>query len=76
MGGVPWCGLVGPAGIGKSRLVREIAAVAAADGVDVFCVEAESHSIELPFTIATRLLRSILGLVEPGIWTRNPPESR
>jgi class 3 adenylate cyclase len=59
-------GLVGPAGTGKSRLVREIAAVAAADGVDVFCVEAESHSVELPFAIATRLLRAILGLDEPG----------
>jgi class 3 adenylate cyclase len=37
-------GVVGPPGIGKSRLVREIAAMAAARGVEVFTAFCESHT--------------------------------
>jgi adenylate cyclase len=54
--------LIGPAGTGKSRLAREAAAVAAGQGVDVFCVEAESHATEIPFTVVRRLLRAVLGI--------------
>src|SRR5271155_3841356 len=38
-------GVVGPAGIGKSRLVRE----AAAHGVEVFTAFCESHATDIPF---------------------------
>ena len=37
-------GVVGPPGIGKSRLVREVAAMAAARGVEVFTAFCESHA--------------------------------
>lgn len=55
-------GVVGPAGIGKSRVVREVAAVAADRGVDVFWTFCESHAAEIPFHAATRLLRAATGV--------------
>jgi class 3 adenylate cyclase len=42
-------GLVGPPGIGKSRLVREVSATAATRGVDVFTAFCESHTSQVPF---------------------------
>jgi class 3 adenylate cyclase len=55
-------GVVGPPGIGKSRLVREIAAIAAARGVDVFIAYCESHATDIPFHVAARLLRAATGV--------------
>ena len=54
--------LVGPAGIGKSRMVREIAATAAGRGVDVFWAFCESHASDIPFHAVTQLLRAVAGL--------------
>ena len=54
--------LVGPAGIGKSRMLREIAATAAGRGVDVFCAFCESHVSDIPFHVATQLVRAAVGL--------------
>ncbi len=54
--------LNGPAGIGKSRLAREVAAIAASQDLDVFSVEAESHFAEIPFMVLARLLRSVTGI--------------
>ncbi len=54
-------GLVGPAGIGKSRLVREVAAMAGARGVDLFSVFCESHTSQVPFHAVARLLRAATG---------------
>ncbi len=51
-------GLVGPAGIGKSRLVREVSAMAAARNVEVFTAFCESHASDIPFHVVARLLRS------------------
>lgn len=51
-------GLCGPAGIGKSRIVRELAAIAATRGVQVFRARAESHARELPFYVVAQLLRA------------------
>lgn len=51
-------GVCGPAGIGKSRIAREIAAMAAALGVEVVEVACESHAKELPFHVVTQLLRA------------------
>jgi class 3 adenylate cyclase len=50
--------LVGSPGIGKSRLVREIAARAAARSVEVFTVYCESHTSQVPFHAVARLLRA------------------
>jgi adenylate cyclase len=55
-------GVVGSPGIGKSRLVREAAAMAAARGVDVFTAFCESHASDIPFHVVTRLLRAATGV--------------
>jgi class 3 adenylate cyclase len=57
-------GLVGPPGIGKSRVLREAAGAAAARGVDVFWTFCESHTSEIPFHVVTRLLRAASGVDE------------
>jgi predicted ATP-dependent serine protease len=43
-------GVVGPPGIGKSRLVREVSAMAATRGVEVFTAFSESHTSQVPVT--------------------------
>jgi adenylate cyclase len=54
--------IVGPAGIGKSRLVRETAAIAAARGVAVFTTYCESHARDIPFHVVARLWRAAMGV--------------
>ena len=54
--------LVGSPGIGKSRLMREVAALAAARGVDVFTAYCESHATDIPFHVVARLLRAATGV--------------
>jgi adenylate cyclase len=56
--------LIGPGGIGKGRLAREVATAAAAQDVDIFSVEAESHASEMPFVLIARLLRALTGIVD------------
>jgi class 3 adenylate cyclase len=51
-------GVVGSPGIGKSRLVREVTAKAAARGVEVFTAFCESHTTQIPFHAVARLLRA------------------
>ena len=55
-------GVVGPPGIGKSRLVREVSALARPRGVDVFTAFCESHTSEVPFHAVARLLRAATGV--------------
>ena len=55
-------GVAGPAGIGKSRLVRETVALAKSRGVEVFSAFCESHTREIPFHVAARLLRDAAGI--------------
>src|SRR5271157_2971164 len=55
-------GVVGSPGIGKSRLVREVAAMAAARGVDFFASFCESHASDIPFYVVARLLRAATGV--------------
>jgi class 3 adenylate cyclase len=55
-------GVVGPPGIGKSRLVREVAAMAGARGADVFTAFCESHASQVPFQAIARLLRAATGV--------------
>ena len=54
--------VVGPPGIGKSRLLRESAAIAAGRGLEVFTTYCESHTHDVPFHAATRLLRDAMGI--------------
>ena len=42
-------GVVGPPGIGKSRIMREAVTLATGRGVEVFTVACESHTREVPF---------------------------
>jgi adenylate cyclase len=58
--------IVGPAGIGKSRLVRETAALASARGVPVYATYCESHASDIPFHVVARMLRAGIGIDELG----------
>jgi len=64
-------GVAGSPGIGKSRLVREVTAMADAHDVDVFTVFCESHTSQIPFHAVTRLLRAVTGI--EGL---DPPAAR
>ena len=55
-------GVVGPAGIGKSRLVREAEAMAGRRGMEVFATFCESHTSQVPFRAVARLLRAVMGV--------------
>jgi class 3 adenylate cyclase len=55
-------GVVGSPGIGKSRLVREVSAIAAHRGVEVFTTFCESHTSQVPFHAVARLLRAITAI--------------
>ncbi len=55
-------GVCGPPGIGKSRIVREAAALARDRGVEVFTTYCESHTSDIPFHAVTNLLRTALGV--------------
>src|SRR5271166_1615526 len=55
-------GVVGSPGIGKSRLVREVAAIARRRNVDVFTTFCESHATDVPFRVVARLLRAATGV--------------
>jgi class 3 adenylate cyclase len=56
--------VVGSPGIGKSRLVREVAAIAARRGVDVFTAFCESHTSDIPFYVVARLLRAAIRVAD------------
>src|SRR6185503_18560172 len=61
-------GFVGPPGIGKSRLVRELSGMASARGVDAFTTFCESHTSQIPFHAIARRLRVAFGV--EGLDTR------
>ncbi|MGO9156770.1 ATP-binding protein, partial [Mycobacterium sp.] len=54
--------VVGSPGIGKSRLVREVAAMAASRGVEVFSAFCESHATDIAFHVVAQLLRAAFGV--------------
>jgi class 3 adenylate cyclase len=54
--------VVGSPGIGKSRLVREVAAMAAGRKVEVFSAYCESHATDIAFHVVARLLRAATGV--------------
>ncbi|HXO80247.1 MAG TPA: AAA family ATPase, partial [Mycobacterium sp.] len=55
-------GMVGPPGIGKSRLVREVAGMAHGRGLEVFTAFCESDTSQVPFHVVARLLRAAIGV--------------
>jgi class 3 adenylate cyclase len=55
-------GVVGPPGIGKSRIMREAVTLATGRGVEVFTASCESHTREVPFRLVARLLRTVFGV--------------
>jgi class 3 adenylate cyclase len=54
--------VVGPPGIGKSRLSRELMAIAGSRDVAVFTTYCESHTSQVPFRAVARLLRAATGV--------------
>src|SRR5262245_43770214 len=56
--------VVGPPGIGKSRVAREAAALAADRGLEVFWAFCESHASDIPFRVVAQLLRVRSGVVD------------
>ncbi|AKK30403.1 cyclase [Mycobacterium sp. EPa45] len=56
--------VVGPPGIGKSRVAREAAALATGRGVDVFWTFCESHAVDIPFRAVAQLLRARTGVAD------------
>ena len=56
--------VVGAPGIGKSRVAREAATLAAERGVEVFWTFCESHARDIPFYAVTRLLRTGSGVAD------------
>jgi class 3 adenylate cyclase len=56
--------VVGPAGIGKSRIAGEIAAIAEGRGVRVVTTYCESHANAVPFHVVARLLQAMFGVAD------------
>ncbi|HTM84877.1 MAG TPA: AAA family ATPase, partial [Mycobacterium sp.] len=56
--------VVGAPGIGKSRTAREVVALSAGRGVEVFWAFCESHASDVSFHAVTRLLRAGLGVAD------------
>ena len=54
--------IMGSPGIGKSRLVREVTAIAAGRGLPVYTTYCESHATDVPFHVVARLLRAAMGI--------------
>ncbi|AKS31821.1 AAA family ATPase [Mycolicibacterium goodii] len=54
--------IVGPPGIGKSRMVRESIELARRRGVSVFYTYCESHASDIPFHVVVPLLREGFGV--------------
>ncbi len=56
--------VVGPPGIGKSRVAREAATLAARRGLEVFWTFCESHARDVPFQVVAGLLRAGAGVAD------------
>jgi class 3 adenylate cyclase len=69
--------LVGSPGIGKSRLVREMAAIATGREVEMFSAYCESHATDIAFHVVARLLRAAFGVRDvEGLAARDRVRSR
>ena len=54
--------VVGPPGIGKSRITSELSDIAAHRGAEVFTTYCEAHAGDIPFHAVARLLRAVFGV--------------
>ena len=61
-GGSCVVGVVGLAGIGKTRIVKEAVDFARSRGVEVFSTFCESHATDIPFGVVARMLSAIAGV--------------
>jgi class 3 adenylate cyclase len=66
--------VVGPPGIGKSRVAREAAALAASRGIEVVWAFCESHAGDIPFHVATQLLRATRERLRAGVSDVDPQD--
>ena len=55
-------GIVGPPGLGKSRLIGEFTAIAASRGADIVVARCEAHTSTLAFRALSRLLRAMFSV--------------
>ena len=55
-------GIVGPPGLGKSRLLREFTEIAAGQGADIVVARCEAHTSALAFRALSRLLRAMFNV--------------
>jgi adenylate cyclase len=55
-------GIVGPAGIGKSRVALGLSGSARLRSVETFSTFCESHAAEIPFHVVGRLLRNVFAI--------------
>jgi adenylate cyclase len=55
-------GIVGAPGIGKTRLVHKVAAIANKLGVEVHSTFCESHGVQVPFHVLARMIRAVMRL--------------
>jgi adenylate cyclase len=55
-------GIMGQAGIGKSRLARDVSTIATGRGAELFTTVCESHASNIPFHMVARFLRAITGV--------------
>jgi adenylate cyclase len=55
-------GVMGQAGIGKTRLVRDVSATATERGAELFTTVCESHASNIPFHMVARFLRAFTGV--------------
>jgi class 3 adenylate cyclase len=56
--------LVGPPGIGKSRLIAELVGIGSHRGVETVSAFCEAHAREIPFHVAARMFRDVIGVGE------------
>lgn len=61
-GTVSVAGVVGEAGLGKSRLLREFITRATSSGAEIVLTQCESHTANVPFHALSRALRAMLGI--------------
>ncbi|WP_286171525.1 AAA family ATPase [Mycobacterium sp. BK086] len=61
-GGGAVVNVVGPPGVGKSRVAREAAALATRHGFTVYWTFCESHTADIPFGAVAQLLRGRIGI--------------
>ncbi len=66
--------VTGPPGIGKSRVAREVAALATGRGIDVYWAFCESHAGDIPFHVVIQMLRATRGRLQADVTDVDPQD--